>query len=503
MTQAPSPPPAEPGGNLPELSVGELSQALKRTVESAFGRVRVRGEISQAKYHGSGHLYLTLKDERAVLAAVCWRGTVRTLAVRAEDGLEVVCTGRLTTYDQQSKYQLVIEAMEPAGRGAILMMLEERRRRLAAEGLFDAERKRPLPGLPAVVGIVTSPTGAVIRDILHRLADRFPRRVLLWPVAVQGEAAAAQIAEAIAGFGRLDPAGPLPRPDVLIVARGGGSVEDLMAFNDEAVVRAVAASPIPVISAIGHETDTTLIDFAADHRAPTPTAAAERAVPVRSDLLAGLLDRQRRLVDAMARRLTDARTLLAAHERGLGDPMRLLETALQRLDDRADRLALAVATDRERKRARLGEIAARLVHPRERLAGAGRVLDQLADRLTASGEPLTVRRRDRAAPWLGDRLDRAARARFGAAEERLGRLDGLLESYSYRNVLARGYAVVRDADDRPVVDPARLTPAMPVAIEFHGNRRVPATIDGVGTGGAGAPRPPRRRGPDGRQGRLF
>ncbi len=477
MTQASSPPPdaAGPaGGNLPELSVGDLSQALKRTVESAFGRVRVRGEISQAKYHGSGHLYLTLKDDRAVLAAVCWRGTVRSLSVRAEDGLEVVCTGRLTTYDQQSKYQLVIEAMAPAGRGAILMMLEERRRRLAAEGLFDAARKRPLPGLPDVIGIVTSPTGAVIRDILHRLADRFPRRVLLWPVAVQGDAAAGQIAEAIAGFAGLDADGPVPRPDVLIVARGGGSVEDLMAFNDEAVVRAVAASPIPVISAVGHETDTTLIDLAADHRAPTPTAAAERAVPVRAELLATLLDRQRRLVEAMDRRLAEGRTLLAAQARALGDPMRLLEAAMQRLDERADRLTVAVRADRDRKQAQFNEVAARLVHPRERIGAAARLLDQLAAR-----------------------LDRAAQTRFATSQERFARLDGLLESYSYQNVLARGFTVVRDAEDRLVVDPAHLTPAMPVAIEYHGQRRVAAMI-------AGGERPAVRPKPrDGRQGRLF
>ena len=254
---------APPRTNLPEYTVSELSGALKRTIEQTFAYVRVRGEISGLKRHGSGHCYLALKDADAVLDAVIWRTTAIRLAVKPEDGMEVVCTGRLTTYPGRSRYQLVIDTIELAGVGALLKLLEERRRRLAAEGLFDAERKKKLPFLPAVIGVVTSPTGAVIRDILHRLADRFPRRVLIWPVAVQGEGAAAQVAAAIAGFNRLPRGGALPRPDLIIVARGGGSLEDLMAFNEEIVVRAAAASPIPLISAVGHETDTTLIDHAA------------------------------------------------------------------------------------------------------------------------------------------------------------------------------------------------------------------------------------------------
>src|SRR6266513_4841999 len=265
--------------NLPEYTVSELSQALKRSVEENFSHVRVRGEISGYKRHSSGHCYFALKDAEAVLDAVCWRQTAIRLPIRPEDGMEVVCTGRLTTYPGRSKYQLVVDSIALAGIGALLRVLEERRQRLAAEGLFAAERKKKLPFLPEVIGIVTSPTGAVIRDILHRLADRFPRRVLLWPVAVQGEGAAAKIAAAIRAFASFD-----PRPDLLIVARGGGSIEDLWAFNEEEVVRAAAESPIPLISAVGHETDTTLIDFAADLRAPTPTAAAELAVPVRSEL---------------------------------------------------------------------------------------------------------------------------------------------------------------------------------------------------------------------------
>ena len=270
--------------NLPEFTVSEISQAVKRTIEGAFGRVRVRGEVSGFKRAASGHLYMSLKDEAAVLDAVCWRGTASRLAFPPEDGLEMVFTGQLTTYPGRSKYQLVIEEVEPAGEGALMALLEKRRKALAAEGLFDDARKQELPFLPELIGVVTSPTGAVIRDILHRLADRFPRHVLIWPVAVQGTEAAAQIAAAITGFNRLAPGGPVPRPDLLIVARGGGSLEDLWAFNEEIVVRAAAASEIPLISAVGHETDTTLIDFAADTRAPTPTAAAEMAVPVRAEL---------------------------------------------------------------------------------------------------------------------------------------------------------------------------------------------------------------------------
>jgi exodeoxyribonuclease VII large subunit len=296
------------GSNAPVLSVSALSVALKRTVEDAFGFVRVRGEISQPKRHGSGHVYLRLKDETAVIEAVCWRGTAQRLAVRPEEGLEVIVTGRLTTYPGRSQYQLVVETMELAGEGALLKMLEERRRRLAAEGLFDADAKRPLPYLPVVIGVVTSPTGAVIRDILHRLADRFPRHVLLWPVAVQGEGAAAQVAAAIRGFSAIVPGGPVPRPDLVIVARGGGSLDDLMAFNEEVVVRAVADCTIPLIEAVGHETDTTLIDFAADRRAPTPTAAAEMAVPVRADLIATVQDLARRGAAAAARMVTERGT---------------------------------------------------------------------------------------------------------------------------------------------------------------------------------------------------
>ena len=284
----------EPRLNLPELTVSELSAALKRTIEDAYGYVRVRGELGKVSYHGNGHVYFDLKDERASIAGVIWRSAAPRIKLKLEAGLEVVITGRLTTYPGRSQYQIVVETLEPAGLGALMALLEERKRRLTAEGLFDEARKQLLPYLPAVIGVITSPSGAVIRDILHRLADRFPRHVLVWPVKVQGEGSAAEVAAAIAGFNALPERGAMPRPDLLIVARGGGSLEDLWSFNEEIVVRAAAASLIPLISAVGHETDVTLIDFAADRRAPTPTAAAEMAVPVRAELVVDVESLERR-----------------------------------------------------------------------------------------------------------------------------------------------------------------------------------------------------------------
>src|SRR4051812_40001873 len=327
----------QPGHNLGEVSVSELAQAIKRTLEGSFDRVRVRGEISGFKRAASGHLYMMLKDEAACIKAVCWRTTAMRLGMAPEDGMEVIVTGRLTSYAERSEYQLVIERIELAGIGALLKMIEERRKKLAAEGLFEAARKRPLPVLPEVIGVVTSPTGAVIRDILHRLADRFPRRVLVWPVLVQGEDAARQVAAAIRGFNALARDGAVPRPDLLIVARGGGSIEDLMPFNEEIVVRAAAESDIPLISAVGHETDTTLIDLAADRRAPTPTAAAEMAVPVRSDLLNEIGHLGQRLFSGLARSMNEWRLTIAGLGRGLPDPVRLLQERTQQLDQCAER----------------------------------------------------------------------------------------------------------------------------------------------------------------------
>src|SRR6187401_3621178 len=329
----------EPRVNIPEWSVSELAAALKKTVEDSYGFVRVRGEITGYRGpHSSGHVYFALKDEGAKIDAVIWKGVFGRIRFKPEEGLEVIATGRLTTYPGRSSYQIIIESLEPAGIGALMALLEERKKKLAAEGLFDEARKQLLPWLPAVIGVVTSPTGAVIRDILHRLEDRFPRRVLVWPVRVQGETSAAEVAAAIHGFNAMPEGGPMPRPDLIIVARGGGSLEDLWSFNEEIVVRAAAASMIPLISAVGHETDVTLIDFASDRRAPTPTAAAEMAVPVRAELMTALSNLGSRKLACMTRALREATTELAGLARGLGDPRRLIEEQQQRLDIAGERL---------------------------------------------------------------------------------------------------------------------------------------------------------------------
>ena len=359
------------GDNSPPLSVSELAGALKRTIEDRFGRVRVRGEISGFKRHGSGHCYFTLKDEGACLDAVIWRGYAGALAFAPEDGAEVIATGKLTTYAGRSKYQIVIERMELAGAGALLALLEKRRQALAAEGLFDPARKRPLPFLPRTIGVITSPTGAVIRDILHRLEDRMPTHVLLWPVPVQGEGAADKVAAAIRGMASLE-----PRPNLIIVARGGGSVEDLWAFNEEAVVRAAAESPIPLISAVGHETDTTLIDHAADRRAPTPTAAAEIAVPVRAELIALLAELEHRSSQCLARGAARMKERLALVACRLPEPMALLAPLAQRADDLASRLPRSLAARAGAARAELN-----LVTPRLRI-------DALSERVRAARDRL-------------------------------------------------------------------------------------------------------------------
>jgi exodeoxyribonuclease VII large subunit len=344
-----------PGDNSPALSVSELSGALKRTIENAFGQVRVRGEISGFKRHASGHCYFALKDENACIDAVIWRTSTGALAFRPEDGAEVIATGRLTTYPGRSKYQIVVDRMELAGEGALLALLEKRRKALAAEGLFAPERKRKLPFLPRVIGVVTSPTGAVIRDILHRLEDRCPTRVILWPVPVQGEGAAAKIASAIRAFPSIE-----PRPDLLIVARGGGSIEDLWPFNEEEVVRAAGDSPIPLISAVGHETDTTLIDHAADLRAPTPTAAAELAVPVRSELFAQLAELQHRAQQCLSRRIERGRERFELTICRWPEPQTIFTPVLQRLDEVGERLPRSLAARAGTARADLNLVAGRL-----------------------------------------------------------------------------------------------------------------------------------------------
>ncbi len=348
------------GDNSPPFTVSELSGALKRTVEDAYGHVRVRGEISGWKRHGSGHCYFTLKDDSATIDAVLWRGQAGRLQFAPEDGAEVIAAGKLTTYPGRSKYQLVVERLELAGEGALMALLDKRRRSLAAEGLFDEANKRRLPFLPRTIGIVTSPTGAVIRDILHRLADRCPTHVIVWPVPVQGEAAAAAVAAAIRGFGALADKGPIPRPDLIIVARGGGSIEDLWAFNEEIVVRAAAESPIPLISAVGHETDTTLIDFAADRRAPTPTAAAEMAVPVRAELLAMLDDRGRRLGSSLRLQAGRSAERLGGLTARWPNAAGLFEPGRRSLGEVAARLPRALAARTAHARGDLGEVAPRL-----------------------------------------------------------------------------------------------------------------------------------------------
>ena len=346
--------------NAPAYTVSELAFALKRTLEDAYGFVRLRGELSKVTRHASGHIYLSLKDDRACIDGVVWKTQTRGLACQPEQGMEVIVTGRITTYPASSKYQIVIETLEPAGVGALLAQLERLKAKLAAEGLFAPERKRPLPAMPAVVGVITSPTGAVIRDILHRIRDRWPCRVVVWPVVVQGDQAAAQVAAAIAGFNAIEAGGVIPRPDVLIVARGGGSVEDLWAFNDEALARAAAASAIPLISAVGHETDTTLIDFVSDRRAPTPTAAAEMATPVLAELRAGLADQERRLIRIAARFLDERRHQLAAAARGLPRPADVLALASQRFDLSAGRLSAALARNAAVHERELVRVATRL-----------------------------------------------------------------------------------------------------------------------------------------------
>ena len=463
--------------NLAEQTVSELAAAIKRTLEGGFDRVRVRGEISGFKRAASGHLYMQLKDDAAAIKTVCWKGVAGRLGIVPEDGLEVIATGRITSYAERSEYQLVVERMELAGLGALLKMLEERKKKLAAEGLFDTARKRPIPLLPEVIGVVTSPTGAVIRDILHRLADRFPCHVLIWPVLVQGENAAQQVANAIRGFNALPKGGKVPRPDVLIVARGGGSLEDLMAFNEEIVVHAAAASGIPLISAVGHETDTTLIDFASDRRAPTPTAAAEMAVPVRADLIAEAAQLGHRLARAASRQIAEQRLMVEGLGRGLPDPVRLIQEKIQQLDHWVERRDNAQRGFFDRKRDALSALAGRLRTPRDQIAAMGNALgyavSHLATSVTAAIER-SGRRLDNAGVHLRPKLLRDLIERRSDA---LASCAALLDSYSYEHVLKRGFALVRDDRDQPLTSAAALSAGMSVALQFH-DGRAHATVDG-------------------------
>jgi exodeoxyribonuclease VII large subunit len=424
---------------LPALSVSELAQKLKRTLEQQFDYVRVRGELSKVTRHSSGHIYTDIKDENAVLNAVCWKGVASNLAVQPTEGLEVICTGRISTYPQRSNYQLIIDGMEMAGQGALMKMIEERKQRLLAEGLFAAKRKKPLPFLPKTIGVITSPTGAVIRDILHRISDRFPLHVLLWPVTVQGEGAAQNVIHAIEGFN----SDASLRPDMIIVARGGGSVEDLMPFNDEALIRAVAASAIPIISAVGHETDTTLIDYVADRRAPTPTAAAEMAVPVRSDLYYTVQTHQQRIAQHVFSLLRRQKAELRALSARLGDPQRALESIQQRIDLAGSYLHRAMT---------------KILHTyQQRLQRAN---------LQGRDPKALLQQGQQNLGYQSQRLQRAMVLITQQQTQRLAHQGALLDSYSFKKTLQRGFALVRGSDDQAMTSAAQAKQQALLNVQF-------------------------------------
>jgi exodeoxyribonuclease VII large subunit len=526
---------ARRGNNLPELTVSELSAAIRRTLEGAYGYVRLRGEISGFRgVQPSGHCYFSLKDERAKIDAVVWRSTVQGLRIKPAEGLEVIATGRVTTYPGSSKYQIVIDALEPAGIGALMALLEERKRKLAAEGLFDAARKRALPYLPRVIGVVTSPTGAVIRDMLAGFAERFPVHVLVWPVRVQGETCAAEVAAAIRGFNALPPGGAIPRPDVLIVARGGGSLEDLWGFNEEVVVRAAAASDIPLIAAVGHEVDWTLIDLVADERAATPTKAAERAVPRYADLVEQTGACGLRLAGAARRALDAMRRHLLAAARGLPRRADLIALPRQRYDAVERRLGRALLANARAHGLALARVASRLA-PRlleGRLARTRDRLEALARHKAASLVRATGPRRTRLERAAGRLRPRALAERVARCRERAlllaGRagqgvrnglahrrraLDGcakLLGSLSYHGVVQRGFALVRDEHGRSVRSAAAVAAGQRLDIEFADGHVSARALDKAQDAAGREPRPERSgptpaksRGQPGKQGTLF
>jgi len=460
------------GENAPEFSVTELSGAIKRMIEGEFAHVRIRGEVGRVSRPRSGHIYLDLKDDRSVISGVIWKGVAARLVTQPEEGLEVVATGRLTTFPGQSKYQIVIEDIKPAGVGALMAMLEKRKVQLQAEGLFDLSRKKPIPYLPEIIGVVTSPSGAVIRDILHRLRDRFPRKVLIWPVAVQGEKCAGEVANAIRGFNALTPGGALPRPDLLIVARGGGSLEDLWGFNEEIVARAAADSAIPLISAVGHETDTTLIDFVSDQRAPTPTAAAELAVPVRMELLAWTEQQDARLTHALISGITRRRDRMRDLARALPRPHSLTQTQRQRLDHLEDRLPNALIAGVRQRDVKLSRVSGKL-H-----------LGAIRHRTQTSRDTLKT---------LSERIDPAYRRRLQTLTERLNALDRQRLAMGYEATLKRGYAVVHGAGG-VVTSKAAAESASALEIEFQ---------DGRFKIGGSASKKPQGKSPPPDQGSLF
>lgn len=472
------------GSNVPEMSVSELAFSLKKTLEESYGRIRIRGELSGLKVAASGHLYGDIKDADANINIICWRGVLPRLSVKPEEGLDVIITGKVSSYPKSSRYQILIDTMELAGEGALLKMLEERKKKLAAEGLFAPERKKKIPFLPDVIGVVTSPTGAVIRDIMHRLSDRFPRHVLLYPVSVQGENAAEQVAYAIRAFDSLPVGGAVPRPDVLIVARGGGSLEDLMAFNEENVVRAVADCRIPVISAIGHETDTTLIDYAADRRAPTPTGAAEIAVPVRADLLAQTLDNEKRLVSALSRNLNEYRNRIQAQAARLGDPQKLLALQTQTLDHLGHKLDNGFERGLSQKATGVATFTARLRKPESLIREKGKTLS-----------------------YTGEQLIRAAQSCYREKKVIYDNTSRMLETLSFKSILKRGFVVVRDENGKPVTRAAMIHTGQNIQLEFGDEKRVKAVINGK-TPPSGTPKAPKpetavNKGKSTQQGDLF
>lgn len=496
-----------PGQNMPEYSVSELSGAVKRTLEDEFGRIRVRGEVGRVFKARSGHLYYDVKDDRSVLACTTWKGQVSKLAVVPEEGLEVVVTGRLTAFGAQSKYNMNVDEVAVAGQGALMALLEKRKKLLEAEGLFDPARKQPLPYLPDIIGVITSPSGAVIRDILHRLRDRFPRKVLIWPVAVQGAACAGEVARAIDGFNALTPGGSLPRPDLLIVARGGGSVEDLWGFNEEIVARATAASQIPLISAVGHETDTTLIDFVSDQRAPTPTAAAELAVPVRLDMLAWVDGQSARISRAISNTVAQRRQRLNDLARALPRRDTLLDTPRQRLDRISEQLPKALLHGVQNRHLALSQISGSLrpstlnqkiqTH-RERLSHRSanltpallRSLKTRAERLESTANRLQsqkltdgIAQKSETFNRLTHRLSLAGTTQLNRLQSRVSASERLLTSLGYKATLERGYAVVR-ADGAIVTTEKAAAKASALEIQFADGR--------VTVGETAAPKPARR-----------
>ncbi|MEM9577009.1 MAG: exodeoxyribonuclease VII large subunit [Pseudomonadota bacterium] len=482
-----------PGQNTPEYTVSEISGAVKKTLEGEFGRIRVRGEVGRVMRARSGHMYYDVKDDRNTLACTTWKGQVAGLSVLPEEGLEVVVTGRLTAYGAQSKYNMNVDDVAVAGKGALMALLEKRKQQLQAEGLFEVARKKPLPYLPEVIGVVTSPTGAVIRDILHRLRDRFPRKVLIWPVAVQGERCAPEVTRAINGFNALTPGGALPRPDLLIVARGGGSVEDLWGFNEESVARAAAASGIPLISAVGHETDTTLIDFVSDKRAPTPTAAAELAVPVRHELIAWLEGQDARMRQALSQGLTRRDQRLRDMSRALPRPDSLLETPRQMLDTRVTRLGPALMTGVQRRKVRLADVSGSLrpatlkravETEKRRFEERARQLAPALDRAVAAKRERLATQSQRYRPDVlalefrrkADRFEDVVRRLADTGRRNLQQLTlnvdamgRLNETLSYKATLERGFAVVR-AEGQVVTDTKAAKAAASLEIQFSDGR---------------------------------